>query len=68
MSEKIEKAFTYHAPTVEQAARYEDIRRNAKEFALLLERLCPESRELSLAMTNLESCVMWANASIARNE
>jgi hypothetical protein len=34
---------------------------------LLLE-LCPESRELALASTNLEQCVMWANAAIARNE
>ena len=29
---------------------------------------CPDSRELSLALTNLEQAVFWANASIARNE
>lgn len=28
---------------------------------------CPDSREKSLAMTKLEECSMWANASIARN-
>ena len=39
-----------------------------KEFAYLLNDLCPDSREKSLAMTKLEECVMWANASIARNE
>ena len=37
-------------------------------FAELLERLCPGSRELSLSKTKLEESVMWANASIARNE
>jgi hypothetical protein len=28
----------------------------------------PESREQSLALTNLEQAVMWANAAIARRE
>ena len=29
---------------------------------------CPDSRELSVALTKLEEAVMWANAAIARNE
>lgn len=33
----------------------------------MINNLCPESREKSLAVTNLEESVMWANASIARN-
>ena len=28
----------------------------------------PKSREQSLALTKLEEAIMWANASIARNE
>ncbi len=28
---------------------------------------CPSSRELSLALTNLEQTLMWAVASIARH-
>ena len=31
-------------------------------------RLCPLSRELSLALTALEESCMWAIASLARNE
>jgi hypothetical protein len=39
----------------------------AKMMATIIENTCPESREKSLAITNLEQAVMWANASIARN-
>ena len=65
---QVESAFTYHPPTPAQIKKYELIRDTARLFALLLLRTCPASRELSLALTNLEQCVMWANASIARNE
>jgi hypothetical protein len=68
MNEKIENNFTYHPPQGDQPLRYEELRHQAKELALLMARLCPESRELSLALTNLEQSVMWANAAIARNE
>lgn len=66
--EEIENRFSYHSPKNDQPARYEQIRSMAKEFATLVEAACPESREKSLAITNLEQAVMWANASIARNE
>ena len=68
MNEQIESAFTYHAPKGNQPKRYEAIRGFAKQFALLIDDFCPDSREKSLAMTKLEEAVMWANASIARNE
>ena len=64
----IEKNFTYHAPKEGQPERYANIRDFAKEFTNLLDVACPDSREKSLAFTKLEECVMWANASIARNE
>lgn len=65
---QIEKAFTYHAPKGDQPARYEQLRNKAKEFALLIAELTPASREQSLALTELEKSVMFANAAIARNE
>jgi hypothetical protein len=67
-NQQIEKAFTYHPPKSDQPARYELIRGNAKLFAETIDRLCPNSREKSLALTKLEEAVFWANASIARNE
>ena len=64
----IDNRFTYHAPKAGQPERYATIRATAKNLAILLDDECPESREKSLAMTKLEEAVMWANASIARNE
>jgi len=60
--------FTYHAPKDGQPEKYTEIREKGHELAELLQKDCPASRELSLALTNLEQSVMWANASIARNE
>lgn len=65
---RIENNFTYHAPKGDQAERYGKIREKARELAELMEESCPDSREKSLASTKLEEAVMWANASIARNE
>jgi hypothetical protein len=64
----IENNFKYYAPKNDQQIRYETIRETAKDFARIVESLCPDSREKSLAFTNLEQAVMWSNASIARNE
>jgi hypothetical protein len=65
---KIENAFKYHPPKEGQADLYTMIREKAKELAYLIDGVCPDSREKSVAMTELETAVMWANASIARNE
>jgi len=63
-----DKVFTYHSPSTDQADRYVAIRSQAQDMATLLLVSCPPSRERSVAMTKLEEVVMWANASIARNE
>ena len=60
--------FTHHEPKGDQQSRYNILREKAKDFATLIDMCCPESREKSLAITRLEECSMWANASIARNE
>jgi hypothetical protein len=65
---QVEKSFTYHAPKGDQVRRYELIRAMGEHIAVNLIDLCPESRELSVALTKLDEVVMWANASIARNE
>lgn len=65
---RIENNFTHHPPKEDQKLRYEAIREQAKKFALTLVDLTPASREQSLALTNLEQVVFWANAAIARNE
>lgn len=64
----LDNNFTYHPPFGDQAQRYTELREDAGSFAALILQKCPESRERSLALTKLEESVMWANASIARNE
>jgi hypothetical protein len=67
-AQQIENNFQYHAPKEGQPERYTTIRSYGKELAAIINELCPDSREKSLAMTKLEEAVMWANAAIARNE
>lgn len=68
MNNQIENNFMYHKPKDGQNEKYEALRSKAKELAYLIDDVCPNSRERSLAFTKLEEAVMWANASIARNE
>lgn len=67
-TEEIAHNFTYHAPKPGQQERYVSLRDKAKELALLIVELTPASREQSVAITELETAVFWANAAIARNE
>lgn len=63
----IENNFKYHTPKDGQPEKYNALREKAKELAYLIDELCPASRERAVAMTELETCVMWANSAIARN-
>jgi hypothetical protein len=59
--------FTYHAPKEGQPEMYSVLRSSALNLSIVINELCPDSREKSLAITKLEEVVFWANASIARN-
>jgi hypothetical protein len=64
---QLESRFTYHAPKPGQPEAYQELRVKARELAELMNTRCPDSRELSVAMTHLETAVFWANAAIARS-
>lgn len=64
----IENNFSYHSPKEGQPEKYTQLRNKAKELAYLIDELCPNSRERALATTKLEEAIMWANASIARQD
>ena len=66
LHEELDTRFSYHRPSSDQIEKYASIRTKARSMAEMMNQLCPESRELSLAMTNMEQAVMWANAAIAR--
>lgn len=63
----IDNRFMYHPPKSGQTESYLMVRAVAKTLAELINEVCPDSREKSLAMTAIEEAVMWANASIARH-
>lgn len=65
----IENKFTYHKPEKHQPEKYEKIRAKAKEFAYLINELCPTVHwESNYAIKKLEEAVFWANAAIARHD
>lgn len=66
--QKLNNSYMYHAPKNDQPARYIYIRDAAHVFARILMENCPRSRELSIALTDLEKVVTMANKAIACNE
>lgn len=65
--EELVRRFTYHPPPDEATVqKYQRLREKARELATMIRDDCPHSRESSLALTNLEEAIMWANAAIAR--
>lgn len=66
-ADQIENIWKYHVPKDGQPQKYESLREKAKELAFLINELCPESREKSIAFTNLQQVTMFANAAIAIN-
>lgn len=68
MSAELINRFTYHPPKDDQPQRYEQIRAEALQLALLIEAMTPVGREQSIAFTKLDEVVFFANAAIARGE
>ena len=64
----LDNIYSHHPPCGNQVERYQQIRNEAKALAHTIDMLCPDSREPSIAHTELESAIMWANKSIACNE
>lgn len=70
LREELANRFLHHAalPGSTQIERYNEIRGKGLAMAVRLNEVCPNSRELSIALTNLEQAVIWAIEAIARNE
>lgn len=64
----IDKTFAYHKPGERGRERLEQIREAYSELKQAVERLCPASRERSVAITELETSAMWATKSIVLND
>lgn len=64
----IKNRFKYHEADAVKVEKMERIRMHFLALAELLNEMCPDSREKSLSITNLEQAQFFANASIVRNE
>ena len=61
----LDDLFTYHPPTAEQAAKYEQINTAAKAFARVVLTVCPAGPDTTSAIRQIREARMTANASIA---
>ena len=65
---RIRHDFINHAPTEQSAAVLDRLTELAIEVGDELIELCPNGRELSLAITDLESMLRNAKAAVVRNQ
>ncbi len=65
---ELKTRFIHHLPSNDQARRMARLRGECLELALVVDELCPDSREKSDALTHLEYVMYQANAAIARRE
>lgn len=63
--EELDNRFRYHKPDPDQIQRHASVTELTLQLAKELRDLCPEGRNLSLALTHLEDVRMRANAAIA---
>lgn len=63
--EDLENRFLYHKPAGDAVAKHAQVSELTLELAKRLRDICPDGRNLSLAMTHLEDVRMRANAAIA---
>lgn len=70
LAKRIENAFAFHKPFegTDQLERYQMIRETCKQVAELFILICPNSRELEIAILRLREVAIWANQAIAVNE
>lgn len=64
----ISKTFAYHRPTADARDTINQLRANFSAMKERIETLCPNSRERSIALTDLETCAMWAIKSVVIND
>jgi len=66
---RVESDLSYHKPTDQTVSdRLEANRAHGKQLAHFLIENCPPGRELSMALTNLQQAMMWANAALVINQ
>ena len=68
MDTGISKTYNYHKPSAEGLKRVAMIRQAFTTLDTTIKELAPETRERSVAITNLEQAAMWAIKSVVCND
>lgn len=63
---QVKRNFTSYPVGDEQNSAMQAVREECETLAMLICDKCPNGREKSLALTNLEQVMFWADAAIAR--
>lgn len=66
--EEISYRFKVHPMNDETETKSDKIRDAIINVADIIDIYCADSREKSIALTKLEECLFWCNASLARNQ
>jgi len=64
----IDKPYAYHKPSPVGLDKINKLRAHFSEGERLMREICPESRQLSVALTNNETTAMWAIKSVVFND
>lgn len=64
----IDKPFAYHKPSDDGMQKITELRAQFSTLKATIERVCPPSRHLSVALTNLETTAMWAIKAVVFND
>ncbi len=64
----IDKPFAYHKPSDTGLNKINELRLAFSEVKAIIEANCPESRQRSVALTELETSAMWAIKAVVFND
>ncbi len=64
----MEKTYAYHKPSASGLEKIKTLREAFSSLHNLIKEVAPESREKSIAFTNLETTAMWAIKAVVFND
>lgn len=64
----MKKTFAYHKPSQDGLDKITKLREAFSTLSDLVESTCPQSRERSVALTELETTAMWAIKAVVCND
>lgn len=64
----IQRPYAYHKPSDDGLSKITQLRRAFSEVDSMIKELCPQSRERSVAITELETTAMWAIKAVVLND